>query len=159
MGAITVGPMSRGKDYVTHTAFEMASSVESSTVQKANAPSLFKRLRRAAWLAYCFFSYSHMGPLLEKGLQNNIDELSAKEFHPSNFAAADLLDKFHSIYEPMRVPLAATINLRPLQCSLPSFQRKGPKGSSLDMGWAFIKQHRLNMSLHFVWSATEVCVR
>ena len=106
----------------------MAAPVESITMQKADAPSLFRKLRRAAWLAYCFFSYSHVGPLLEKGLQNNIDELSAKEFHPRNFAAADLLNKFNAIHDPMKVTLPATINLRPLQGSLSFISEKGAQG-------------------------------
>ena len=69
----------------------------------ASRESLLTKFARRAYDAWCYFSFSHVNALLDKGAARSLDQFSATEFHPKGVHPKQLLKEFNSFYAPLKV--------------------------------------------------------
>ena len=70
---------------------------------RAQQPACLSQLENAIYAALHFFSFSHLGGLLDKGEEKTIDQFSARDFHPKGVNPKEMLHKFDKLYTPLKV--------------------------------------------------------
>ena len=95
-----------------------------------------------------------MEPLIDKGARGELDQFSAKEFHP-DVSTADLLKKFETNYSAVRVgPSVATLTLE----SMVVLQNR-KNSSANDVMLAIVMQEwKLSLQV-FLFLAIETATR
>lgn len=105
----------------------------------------FSRLKNAVYAVWCYFSFSHLGALLDKGEAKTIDQFSARDFHPKRVNPKELLHKFDALYAPLKVRTCEA----PLRITKRTGERKGSKlhRCALDIGRAGTCQYSAAVDL------------
>ena len=88
---------------------------ETSVPQEHKKPQSCSFFFGSLWRRLCatcsFFSFSFVEPLIDKGAMGELDQFSAKEFHP-DVSTADLLKKFETNYNTVRVETSSETSTR-----------------------------------------------
>ena len=70
--------------------------------------SLVTGFTKAVYSLWCFFSFAHVGGLLDKGEAKTLDQYSAREFHPNGLDPRRLQQKFDAYYDSLKVERSAS---------------------------------------------------